>query len=130
MRKTLLALLGLLVLAGQSNAVRAQDAATAALSLVDAQGFPTMAALLDVFDGQGQPITGLQPADVTILEDGQPFPVDRTERVCAPGPDRGRDQPRTLRLLSAMERGSTASAASRKCWQAGRARNPPTTPTT
>ena len=52
-----------------------RSAATAALSLVDAQDFPTVAALLDVFDAQGQFITGLQPADVTIVEDGQPFPV-------------------------------------------------------
>ena len=70
MRKLVLTLLGLLLLAGQSNAVRAQSAATAELSLVDAQGFPNVAALLDVFDAQGQFITGLQPENVMILEDG------------------------------------------------------------
>lgn len=75
MRKFLLALLGLLLLAGQSNAVRAQSAATATLSLVNPQGFPTVTALLDVFDGQGRPITGLQAGDVTILEDNQPRPI-------------------------------------------------------
>lgn len=75
MRKFLLALLGLLLLAGQSNAVRAQSAATAQLSLVNPQGFPIVTALLDVFDGQGRPITGLQAGDVTILEDNQPRPI-------------------------------------------------------
>jgi hypothetical protein len=75
MRKFLLALLGLLLLAGQSNAVRAQSAATAQLSLVNPQGFPTMTALLDVFDDQGRPITGLHAEDVTVLEDDQPRPV-------------------------------------------------------
>ena len=75
MRKTILILLGLSLLAGQSNAVRAQNAATAELSLVNPQGFPTVTALLDVFDAQGQPIAGLNAGDVTILEDGQPHPV-------------------------------------------------------
>jgi hypothetical protein len=74
MRKLLL-LLALVLLAGQTNAARAQTTATAELSLVDAQGFPTVTALLEVFDEQGQPITGLGPDEVTLLEDGQPYPV-------------------------------------------------------
>ena len=75
MRKFVLALLTLFLLSGQGSAVRAQNAATAQLSLVDAQGFPSVAALLDVFDAEGQPVTGLQPEDITLLEDGQPKPV-------------------------------------------------------
>jgi len=76
MRKISLILLGLLLLAGQSTAARAQEGvATAELSLVDAQGFPAVSALLDVYDAQGQPVTGLQPADVTVLENDQPRPV-------------------------------------------------------
>ena len=59
MRKFFLTLLGLLILVGQSFAVRAQNAATARLSFVDPQGFPTVTALLDVFDEQGGFITGL-----------------------------------------------------------------------
>jgi len=77
MRKILFFLLGLLVLAGQGNAVRAQGAATANLYFVEAQGFPTITALLDVFDERGQPITGLNQEDVTMLEDGQPYPVSK-----------------------------------------------------
>ena len=76
MRNFFLALLGLLLLVGQGNAVRAQSVATAVLSLVDARDFPGVTALLDVFDAQGQFITGLQPENVTILEDGQPQPVN------------------------------------------------------
>ncbi len=69
-------LLGLLILAGGSNAVHAQDGGgTAELSLVDAQGFPSVGGLLDVFDTQGQFINGLVPSDVTIIEDGQLHPV-------------------------------------------------------
>jgi hypothetical protein len=76
MRKLYLILFGLLFLAGQSNAVRAQEGvATAELSLVDAQDFPAVSALLDVYDDQGQPLTGLQPEDVTVLEDSQPHPA-------------------------------------------------------
>ena len=75
MRKILQVLLGLLILTGQNNAVRAQSVATTELTLVDAQGFPTVTALLEVFDEQGQPITGLGPEDVTVLEDNQPYPV-------------------------------------------------------
>jgi len=75
MRKLFLALLGLSLLTGQSSAVRAQGVAAARLSLVDAQGFPNVAALLDVLDEDGNPITGLDPEDMTVLEDGQPFPV-------------------------------------------------------
>jgi hypothetical protein len=76
MRKISLILLCLLLIAGQSHAVRAQEGvATAELSLVDAQGFPAVTALLDVYDAQGLPVTGLQLADVTVLEDNQPRPV-------------------------------------------------------
>jgi hypothetical protein len=75
MRRLLLILLGLLWLAGQSISVRAQSTATAELSLLNPQGFPTVTALLDVLDEQGQPVTGLLAEDVTILEDEQPQPV-------------------------------------------------------
>jgi len=76
MRKVSLVLLSLLLLAGQNYAVRAQGTATAELSLVNPQGFPTVSALLDVFDEQGEFITGLAANDVTILENGQPRAVN------------------------------------------------------
>jgi hypothetical protein len=79
-----LILLGTLLLAGQGLAVRAQGAARADLSLIDPQGFPTVAALLDVFDSQGQYVSGLQPADVTVLEDGEPLPVNGLSESAPP----------------------------------------------
>ena len=84
MPRRLLALFGLLLLAGQAVVVRAQSAASANLSLIDSQGFPTVAALLDVFDAQGRYITGLQPADITILEDGVQLPVDGLSESAPP----------------------------------------------
>jgi len=84
MRKLFLALLSLSLLAGQSNAVRAQSAGIARLSLVDAQGFPIVAALLDVLDADGNPITGLEPEDITALEDGQPFPITELSESAPP----------------------------------------------
>jgi hypothetical protein len=84
MRKFILTLLGLLFLAGQSFAVRAQSTAIADLSLVNPQGFPTVTALLDVFDEQGGFITGLAPEDVTIVEDNQPQPVNELVETTPP----------------------------------------------
>ena len=84
MRKLFLALLGLLLLTGQSSAVHAQNAATARLSLVDAQGFPNVAALLDVLDADGNPITRLNPEDITVLEDRQPFPITELSESTPP----------------------------------------------
>lgn len=84
MRKINIILLGLLLLAGQSFAVRAQSAATARVLLVNTQGFPTVTALLDVFDEQGGFITGLTPEDVTILEDGQPHPLTELVETTPP----------------------------------------------
>lgn len=80
MRKFLFALLGMLIAGqgipfGEGSAVRAQGSAAAYLHLVDTQGFPSVAALLDVFDAQGQFITGLQPQNIKVLEDGNPLPA-------------------------------------------------------
>ena len=84
MRKFLLILLGLLVLAGSNSTVRAQNGGSARLSLVDAQGFPTVTALLDVYDDQGTPITNLGPENVTILEEGQPRDVSELVESAPP----------------------------------------------
>jgi len=84
MRKIFLAFLYLLLLAGQCITARAQSAATAELSLIDAQGFPEISALLDVYDAQGRPITGLLPDDMTMLEDGQPYPVSELSESMPP----------------------------------------------
>src|SRR5688572_28509419 len=55
---------------------RAQTAAYAEIAAVDAQGFPQVKALLDVYDETGKFITGLQPGDITLFEDGKSRPVN------------------------------------------------------
>lgn len=53
----------------------AQQAASATLYPPALEDFPTITAYLDVRDAQGKFLSGLLPADVQVLEDGQPLPV-------------------------------------------------------
>jgi hypothetical protein len=55
---------------------RAQTSAYAEVAFVDAQGFPQVKALLDVYDETGKFVTGLEPGDLTISEDGESRPVN------------------------------------------------------
>lgn len=55
---------------------RAQTSAYAEIAYVDVQSFPQIKALLDVYDESGTFVTGLQPGDLTVSEDGQPRPVN------------------------------------------------------
>jgi len=71
----LLLLVGQRALFGQSGLVHAQGGAFATLHAVNTQGFPSVAALLDVYDAQGQFVSGLQPSNLTVLEDGNPLPL-------------------------------------------------------
>ncbi|GAB4503777.1 MAG: hypothetical protein Fur0043_07690 [Anaerolineales bacterium] len=72
----LLLMIGLGLPLGPGRVIHAQGAASAMLHLVNVQGFPSVAALLDVYDAQGQFITGLQPSSITVLEDNSPLPVN------------------------------------------------------
>jgi hypothetical protein len=56
--------------------VHAQTAAYAELAAIDAADFPQVHALLDVYDANGQFISGLPPSALTVYEDGEPRPVD------------------------------------------------------
>jgi hypothetical protein len=71
-KNLLLFLLSLIVLAGVLPA-RAQSAARLELFALDASAFPTISASMDVFDPGGAFITGLQPGQVTLLEDDLPI---------------------------------------------------------
>src|SRR5215211_926519 len=65
---------------------RAQTAsqAYAEMPFVDARGFPQITALLDVYDESGKFVTGLQPSDLGLSEDGEPRPVNTlTESAAA-----------------------------------------------
>ena len=75
MRKYLALLLCVyLVFAGLTPA-RAQNQNTASLSLYALQtgAFPLISAGLDVFDSAGNVVTGLKPAEITLLEDNKPL---------------------------------------------------------
>jgi hypothetical protein len=51
---------------------------------VDAQGFPQVKALLDVYDESGKFVTGLNAGDLALSEDGEPRPVNTlTESAAA-----------------------------------------------
>ena len=65
--------LGLLVVPGAF--AYAQTAAYAEVSAINAQNFPQVSALVDVFDANGAFVSGLQPADLTVYEDAQPRKV-------------------------------------------------------
>jgi hypothetical protein len=64
--------------------VHAQAAAYAEITAVDAQDFPQVAALVDVYDANGEFMTGLQPADFTIYEDGQPLGANTVTESVVP----------------------------------------------
>ncbi len=51
--------------------VHAQTAAYAEITAVNPQNFPQISALLDVYDANGEFISGVKPADLTVYEDGQ-----------------------------------------------------------
>lgn len=76
MRRIFSFVLSLSLLVLPSAFAHAQTAAYAEIASVDVQGFPQISALVDVYDESGQFMTGLQPGDLTVYEDGQPRPVD------------------------------------------------------
>ena len=63
---------------------RAQTAAYAEITLVEAEGFPTIRALVDVYDETGKFISDLKPPDLTAYENGQPRQVDALTESEAP----------------------------------------------
>jgi hypothetical protein len=70
MRRTLAFLLSFGLLVVSSISARAQTSAYAEVAFVDAQNFPQVKALLDVYDESGKFVTGLKSGDLTLSEDG------------------------------------------------------------
>ncbi|MBI3173771.1 MAG: FHA domain-containing protein [Chloroflexi bacterium] len=64
--------------------VQAQGQARADLYPPDASAFPAISAQLDVFDATGVFVSGLQPGAVTVMEDGQPRPVETLTEQALP----------------------------------------------
>ena len=79
---TILFSAGLLLLSSAS--ARAQTAAYADIALVDAEKFPRVTALVDVYDESGKFITDLSPSDLTAYENGQRRSVDTLKELDSP----------------------------------------------
>jgi hypothetical protein len=78
-------------------AVRAQARAQAVLYQADASAFPTISAFMDVFDASGRFVSGLQPQQVTVFEDGQPLPPEAITEMVVPMHYRGHQPGRPWR---------------------------------
>lgn len=63
---------------------RAQTDTYAEIASIDAQDFPLISALVDVYDANGEFTAGLQSNDLTAYEDGQPRPVDTLTESATP----------------------------------------------
>jgi len=75
MRKVFLAILFATLFLASGFLVHAQEAARAEIIKVDPSSFPTITALLDVYDAQGKFVSAIDAANITVLEDGQPLPL-------------------------------------------------------
>lgn len=64
--------------------VRAQSQALASISPPDFSQFPIITTLLDIFDDQGEFVTGLSPTSVAMLENGQKIVPDSVQEVQVP----------------------------------------------
>ena len=64
--------------------VHAQTAAYAEITAVNAQNFPQISALVDVYDANGEFVSGLKPADLTVYEDGQAHAADSITESAIP----------------------------------------------
>jgi len=62
----------------------AQTAAYAEITAINAQNFPQISALVDVYDANGEFVSGLQPSNLTVYEDGQPRTVDSITESAPP----------------------------------------------
>ena len=76
MRRLIRFILTVSLLAGTWTFVHAQTAAYAEIVRIDADQFPHISALVDVFDANGQFISGLEPADIIVFEDAQETKAD------------------------------------------------------
>lgn len=86
MRKTLLLLFSLCVMLSAVPQVSARQTnlASADLYVVDSTNFPTVSAILDVFDSNGIFTSGLKPEAVTVIEDGQSIPAASLTEMAVP----------------------------------------------
>jgi hypothetical protein len=81
MRKVISSLIVVCLFGMGSIIARAQSGARLNLYHLQTDDFPTMTAGLDVFDSAGNLVSGLRPDTITLLEDGQPVPVNTLEEL-------------------------------------------------
>lgn len=84
MRRILALFLGLSLLAVPHIFARAQTVAYAGIVAIDAQNFPQISALVDVYNADGDFISGLRPSNVTIYEDGEERKADSLTETAPP----------------------------------------------
>ena len=85
MRKFLALIFSLSLLLSAAPKVYAQqNTASADLYPADISAFPTITALLDVFDSQNFFASGLIPGAVSVIEDSAPLPVDSLTEMAIP----------------------------------------------
>ncbi len=84
MRRLFAFLLSVSLLVAPQAFASAQTAAYAEVAAIDAQDFPQISALVDVYDANGGFVSGLQPADLTVYEDGQPREVTAIRESAPP----------------------------------------------
>jgi hypothetical protein len=86
MRKLLTILFGLSLFLGWGTPIRAQALGQAEIDVypADASAFPVLSTLMDVYDASGRFISGLKPGDVSVIEDGQPLPVQQLTEMVVP----------------------------------------------
>jgi hypothetical protein len=79
MRKLLSAILITGFLLAGVFRVQAQESARAEIIQISTDSFPTITALLDIYDTNGKFVSAVDAANLTVLEDGQPIPVSTLE---------------------------------------------------
>ncbi len=84
MRRLFAVFLSGCLLAASSTFASAQTAAYAEIISIDAQTFPQVSALLDVYNAEGGFISGLEPSALTVYEDGSARPVDSITQSSVP----------------------------------------------
>ena len=77
MRKLARLFLTFSLLAGTWTFVHAQTAAYAEIVQVNADDFPRISTLVDIYDANGNFISGVQPSDITVYEDAQETKADK-----------------------------------------------------
>src|SRR5215203_6411023 len=84
MRRILSFVLSLCLLAVTQVSARAQTAAYAEITGIDANTFPQITALVDVYDANGEFMAGIQPSAVTVYEDSQQRAADTLKESAVP----------------------------------------------